>query len=134
MRSHMHNPVAVIHVQAAVCIPERLPRINDDDVRSANLRQFPIDVLGAGHTFEDRIYSWYDGIGCRRHGLRRGGDDVAMHLPLDTERPNPLDVSGYYLGTHRIDGDAALACQLDDVDAAIDFSENEQNFVSSRDA
>ena len=122
--------VRTTHIEATVLIAERMPRIDEHDIGSANLRQLSIDMFRAGHSFEDRIYSWYDGIGCRRHGLRRGGDDVATGVAFDTERPNPLDISGYHLGRHCVDGDAVLLGEFDDVDADIDFKKTEQEVVA----
>lgn len=126
----MHDTIRVIHIQTPILIAERMPGINEHNIGSANLRQHPIDMLRAGDSFEDRIYSWYDGIGCRRHGLRRGGDDISTGIPFDAERPNPLDISGYHLGRHCVDGDAALFSQFNNMNTAVYFSETKNKMIS----
>jgi hypothetical protein len=125
----MNYAIAHVHVEGTIIIAERPPHVDQVDIRSANLRQQPVDMICPGAPFEDRIYSWYDSIGCRRHGLRRGGDDMPLGSALVAERPDPLDISAYYSGDHRVDVGGLLLGQLHQMDSDIDLPETEQDVI-----
>lgn len=133
MVSDMHDAVRKIHVQRPVRIAPRPPHINEPDLIIAQPLQVlihqhrPLDPVG------DRVYDWYDGLGIRRHGLRRGGNDVAVRAALLAERPDPLDISGYYTGDYVRDGVPFLLGELGEVDADIHFPETKEDVISACD-
>ena len=123
--------VREIHVQRPIRQPKRSPHVDEIQVRSAELSQFLINQSGTLYAMLDLIHERDDRLQVGGLGdWRRRSDDVSSHLPLSAELPDPLDISGCYVGDHRVNPATPLFSDLDEMHPDIHLAEHEENLIA----
>ncbi len=130
---NVNDTITHCHVQAAVLVAERLPRVDEDNIGLAQLIQQTIHNSRACIPVLDRIDYRDDGVDGCRYGLRWGCDDISLDALFGAEPANMADVSCHGFGDNDAYWPSFLCGEFYEMNADIDFSETEDDMISSGD-